>query len=302
MIKDYDFSCCTLCPRSCRADRTGGGTGYCGMPDRIFAARASLHMWEEPCISGEKGSGTVFFSGCSLGCIYCQNRQISLDHAGKEITEKRLSEIFLELQEKGAANINLVTGVHYVPQIIRALEQAGKEGLVLPVVYNSGGYESVETLRMLEGFIDIYLPDFKYMDRELASALSNAPDYPERAAEAVREMVRQTGRCVFSPDGYLERGTIIRHLVLPGHVRNSRQVLEYLARTFGDTVWLSIMNQYTPVGSYPDHPELNRKVTKREYEKVLDFALNLGIENAFFQEGETALESFIPDFNEGLPH
>ena len=275
--------------------------GFCGMTDRIRAARAALHMWEEPCISGTKGSGAVFFSGCSLRCIFCQNHEIAAGKAGKEISGERLAEIFLELQEKGAANINLVTGTHFAPSIRKALERAGEQGLSLPVVYNCGGYESLRTLRMLEGFVDVYLPDFKYMDSQLAEKFSHAPDYPEAAKTALAEMVRQTGPCVFDPEGYIRKGTIVRHLILPGHTRNSKDVLRYLHETYGDRIYISIMNQYTPVRPLPDYPELNRKVTRREYEKVLDEAVRLGIEKAYIQEGETADESFIPAFDlEGI--
>lgn len=289
---------CTLCPRNCGADRMVGRMGYCGAPARITAARAALHMWEEPCISGEKGSGAVFFSGCSLGCVYCQNYRISGGSLGKEISEEQLCEIFLRLQdEDGAANINLVTAGHYVPQICLALERARSRGLSIPVVYNSSGYEKPQTLQMLDGLVDIYLPDFKYMDGGLAKAFSKAPDYPERAMEALACMVRQAPVCRFDADGYMTEGVIVRHLILPGHVKNSKAVLSYLHETYGDSIYISIMNQYTPVADFSDHPELNRKVTEREYERVLDYALSIGIENAFIQEGDTASESFIPLFD-----
>ena len=254
-------------------------------------------MWEEPCISGTKGSGTVFFSGCPLGCIYCQNREIALGKKGIPVTVERLAQIFLDLQGLGAANINLVTGVHFVPQIIKALETAKDRGLVLPVVYNSGGYESLDTLRMLEGRVDIYLPDFKYMDPVLAGKFSHAEDYPEAAKQAVLEMVRQTGPCVFDEEGYLLKGTVVRHLILPGHTRDSRRILTWLSQNLGDSCYVSIMNQYTPVADFPSFPELNRKVTKREYEKVLEHALSLGMTHGFFQDGKTSEESFIPPFD-----
>ncbi|HIZ22362.1 MAG TPA: radical SAM protein [Candidatus Blautia faecigallinarum] len=292
---------CTLCPRDCHADRTKGKTGYCGMDDRIFAARAALHMWEEPCISGEKGSGAVFFSGCGLRCCFCQNREIAVGRQGKQISQERLADIFMELWQQGAANLNLVTGAHYVPQILRALENARKRGMPLPVVYNSSGYEKAETLSMLDGYVDVYLPDLKYADKDLALVFSHAADYPERAKRAIDEMVRQTGPCVFDREGYIKKGTIVRHLILPGHTRNSIDVLKYLYGHFGDEIYISIMNQYTPVVQNERYKELNRKVTRREYEKVLDAALGLGIKNGFFQEGDTAKESFIPDFNgEGI--
>ena len=292
---------CILCPRECRINREDGKRGYCGMDSRIYAARAALHMWEEPCISGEKGSGAVFFSGCGLRCIFCQNREIAIGKSGKEISVEKLGEIFLNLEKQGAANINLVTGAHYVPQIIEALEIAKGKGLSVPIIYNSSGYEKVETLKLLEGYVNVYLPDFKYMEVSLAEDFSNAPDYLERAKAAIEEMVRQTGNCVFNEDGYIEKGTIVRHLILPGHTVNSKKVLEYLHSTYGNEIFISIMNQYTPVYEQKKYTELNRKVTEREYKKVLDYALEIGLENGFWQTGDTAKESFIPAFDyEGL--
>ena len=292
---------CILCPRECRINREDGKRGYCGMDSKIYAARAALHMWEEPCISGEKGSGAVFFSGCGLRCIFCQNREIAIGKDGKEISVEKLGGIFIHLEKQGAANINLVTGAHYVPQIIEALKIAKEKGLSVPIVYNSSGYEKIETLKLLEGYVDVYLPDFKYMEGSLAEDFSNAPDYPERAKAAIEEMVRQTGNCVFNEDGYIEKGTIVRHLILPGHTVNSKKVLEYLHSTYGNKIFISIMNQYTPVYEQKKYTELNRKVTEREYKKVLDYALEIGLENGFWQTGDTAKESFIPDFDyEGL--
>ena len=237
---------CTLCPRSCGADRTKI-TGFCGQSDKLYAARASLHMWEEPCISGESGSGTVFFTGCNLGCVYCQNREIADGHIGFEITAERLAEIFLEQQSRGANNINLVTPTHYVPHIIRALDMVRGRALKIPVLYNCGGYESVKTLKMLEGYVDIYLPDFKYMDSEIAKRYSNAADYPETAKKAIAEMVRQTGECAFDENGIMQKGTLVRHLVLPSYIENSEKVIEYLYNTYGGSIYMSIMNQYTPM-------------------------------------------------------
>lgn len=271
------------------------------MDSTVIAARAALHMWEEPCISGEKGSGAVFFSGCSLRCCFCQNHRIAKGRAGGEISLKRLADIFIELWQQGAANINLVTGTHYVPQIISALEDAKNRGMDLPVVYNSSGYEKVETLKLLKGYVDVYLPDFKYMDQELAEKFSKAPDYPETAKAAIKEMAEQTGSSEFDEEGYIKRGTIVRHLILPGHTRNSIEVLKYLHQEYGDMVYISIMSQFTPVVHNEVYKELNRKVTKREYEKVLQAALDLGIKNGFFQEGKTAEKSFIPEFDgEGI--
>ena len=298
MVEEMLLQDCSLCPRQCHVNRISGKKGYCGMGSSIRAARAALHMWEEPCISGEKGSGAVFFSGCGLRCCFCQNRDIAIGDRGKEVSVERLADIFLELEQKGAANLNLVTGAHYVPQIIHALELARKKGCKLPVVYNSSGYEKVEALKLLEGYVDVYLPDMKYMDAKLAADFSHAPDYPEVAENAIREMVRQTGACVFGEEGYIRKGTIVRHLILPGHTKNSIAVLQYLHETYGDNIMISMMNQFTPVWKQEKFPELNRKVTKRDYEKVLNIALELGIENGYFQEGETAKESFIPAFDE----
>lgn len=291
------MSACTLCPRECHVDRSSGKKGFCGMDGTIYLARAALHMWEEPCISGTKGSGAVFFSGCGLRCCFCQNHDIAIGSRGLAVSVERLGEIFLELKEKGAANINLVTGAHYVPQIIEALKLARMQGMDLPVVYNSSGYEKLETLKLLEGYVDIYLPDLKYMEPDLAQKFSHAPDYVERAKAAIKEMVRQSGSCQFGEDGYIRRGTIVRHLILPGHTKNSRKVLRYLHETYGEEIYISIMNQYTPVREFGEFKELNRKVTKREYEKVLDTAVEMGIQNGFIQEGETASESFIPEFD-----
>lgn len=302
-IEEIDdiMSHCRLCPRRCGVNRREGQRGRCGMTDRIQAARAALHMWEEPCISGEEGSGTVFFSGCALGCVYCQNHEIAVGDAGKEISLDRLTEIFLELQEKHANNINLVTAGHFVPQVIYSLERARQQGLTIPVVYNTGGYETVETLRMLDGLVDIYLPDLKYMSPELAKRYSGAPDYFEVASAALAEMVRQAGEPVFDEEGRMKKGVIVRHLLLPGCLEDSKKVIRYLYDTYGDTVFISMMNQYTPLPHVAAWPELNRRVTAKEYDRLVDYAIELGVENGFIQEGETASESFIPAFElEGI--
>lgn len=287
---------CSLCPRNCRADRDKGELGYCGMPSELYIARAALHMWEEPCISGDRGSGTVFFTGCSLGCVFCQNYQIARERWGKKISVQRLKEIFLELQDQDAANINLVTAGHYLPYVKEALREAKKEGLYIPVVYNTGGYEKADQIREMEGLIDVYLPDFKYMDPDLSGAYSFARDYSQVAKAALREMVRQTAGVEFNEHGYLTRGVMVRHLILPGHTKDSMRILKYLYETYQDKIYISIMNQYTPVISNERYSLLNRRVTRREYEKVLDYAVSLGIEKGFFQEGDTAKESFIPPF------
>lgn len=288
---------CRICPRRCGANRSAGQRGRCHTADRLLVARAALHQWEEPCISGKEGSGAVFFSGCSLGCVYCQNREISRGIAGQEISVERLAEIFLELQAQCANNINLVTAGHYVPHVIRALESAKAQGLTVPIVYNSSGYERVDTLKLLEGLVDIYLPDFKYMDSQLAKALSGAADYPETAWEALQEMVRQQPTPKFDDRGMMKSGVIVRHLLLPGHVREAKRIIRCLHETYGNQIYLSIMNQYTPVETVKNDPLLGRRVTKREYGRVLDYALEIGVEQGFFQEGKTAMESFIPPFD-----
>ena len=291
---------CDLCPRKCLVDRKKGEKGICGQTENLKVARAALHFWEEPCISGDAGSGAVFFSGCPLHCVFCQNENIANGTVGKEISLERLVDIFLELQEKGANNINLVTPGHFVPQIVKALDQARKEGLALPVVYNTSSYETVDTIKMLEGYVDIYLPDFKYMSPVLSKKYSHAPDYAEVAKAAIAEMVRQTGKAVFvngDEDNLILRGTIVRHLTLPGCMEDSMQILKYLHETYGDTIYISIMNQFTPLSNLEKYPELNRKITDEEYEALVDYAIEIGIENGFIQEGDTAEESFIPAFD-----
>lgn len=338
---------CTLCPRNCAVSRADGEIGICGQTKELKVARAALHYWEEPCISGKRGSGAVFFSGCALHCVFCQNHNIANGTAGKVISPERLCEIFLELQEKGANNINLVTPGHFVPQIIPALKRAKRQGLILPVVYNTSSYESVDTVRRLDGLVDVYLPDFKYMSPELSAKYSHAADYSEVAKAALAEMVRQTGEPQFAPEeeaeiesgrrqpeggepgsggeshqkeqeaaspagkagadcdvddpieaGWLmKRGVIVRHLLLPGCVTDSKAVIKYLYETYGDTIYISIMNQFTPLAGLELYPELNRRVTEEEYEEVVDYAIGLGVERGFIQEGDTAEESFIPEFD-----
>lgn len=291
---------CDLCPRKCLVDRKKGEKGICGQTENLKVARAALHFWEEPCISGDAGSGAVFFSGCPLHCVFCQNENIANGTVGKEISVERLAEIFLELQEKGANNINLVTPGHFVPQIVKALDQAKKEGLTLPVVYNTSSYETVDTIKRLEGYVDIYLPDFKYMSPVLSKKYSHAPDYAEVAKAAIAEMVRQTGKAVFvngDEDNLILKGTIVRHLMLPGCMEDSMQILKYLHETYGDTIYISIMNQFTPLSNLEKYPKLNRRITDEEYETLVDYAIEIGIENGFIQEGDTAEESFIPAFD-----
>ncbi len=292
---------CKLCPRMCSVDRANGQIGYCGMSEEIYAARASLHMWEEPCISGETGSGTVFFSGCTLQCVFCQNRPIANGSVGKQISVERLAEIFLELEEKGANNINLVTPTHYAKQIKRALEISKNAGLMIPIVYNTSGYETVEAIQKLEGYVDIYLPDFKYKSKELSFRYSKAADYFEQASAALAEMVRQTKGAIYDTKGIMKRGVIVRHLMLPGCIEDSKAVIQYLYTTYQDDIVISIMNQYTPLPFVASISELNRKVTKKEYKELVDYAILLGVENGFIQEEDTAKESFIPIFDlEGI--
>lgn len=287
---------CMLCPRECGVNRLAGQLGFCRMPAQVKAARAALHFWEEPCISGENGSGAVFFSGCTLRCVFCQNHEIAEGRGGKAISPERLSAIFLELQEQGAENINLVTPTHYTPQIIRALDRV-KGKLSIPVVYNTSGYEKEETLRRLEGYVDIYLPDFKYMSSELSARWSKAPDYSARAKAALAEMVRQTGKPVFAENQLMKRGVIVRHLLLPGQLLDSRRIIRYLYETYGDDIYISMMNQYTPLAQVKDIPELNRRVKRQSYDRLIDYALELGVTRGFIQEGGTAEESFIPAFD-----
>ncbi len=288
---------CRICPRNCMVNRNHGQKGFCKEDSRIKVARAALLMWEEPCISGEEGSGAVFFSGCAMGCVFCQNRKIASDEVGKVVTVERLSDIFLELQESKANNINLVTPSHYVYQIREAIKLARGKGLTIPIVYNSSGYEKVETLKMLEGFVDVYLPDMKYYDDTIALRYSKAKNYFAVASAALAEMVRQVGSPKFDESGHMTKGVIIRHLALPGYGNDSKRIIRYLYETYKDSVYISIMNQYTPLSYIADYPEINRKLSDREYEELVDYAIELGVENGFIQEGETASESFIPSFD-----
>lgn len=313
---------CRICPRECGVDRTAGRYGVCRAGAEVLIARAALHAWEEPVISGKNGSGAVFFSGCSLGCVYCQNHAISgMDEAasgqagtdgsvrekslpGKPVSVEKLADIFLRLQDREYANnINLVTATHFIPQTAAALASARRKGLRIPVIYNTGGYEKVSSLRMLEGLVDVYLPDFKYITSSLAQRYSHAKDYPDRAAEALREMVRQTGDCAFYPEPgneknqLIRRGVIVRNLLLPGYVEESKKVVRYLHETYGNRIYISLMNQYTPMTAMREDPKLCRKVTKREYGRLVEYALEIGVENGFIQEGKTAQESFIPAWN-----
>ena len=288
---------CLLCPRKCGINRSTGQTGVCGVSSEIKVARAALHYWEEPCISGKKGSGAVFFSGCSLHCVFCQNREISDGKEGKVISKERLSDIFIELVDKGANNINLVTPGQYIPDIVWAVNDAKSRGMKLPIIYNTSGYENVTELKLLEGIVDVYLPDFKYMDSTLSARYSRAKDYPSVAKQAFSEMVRQQPDVVIDDaTGLIQKGVIVRQLLLPGHVNDAKAVLKYLYDTYHDHVYISMMSQFTPI-ALKDYPEINRTVTRREYERLVDYALEIGITNAFIQEGDVAKDSFIPAFD-----
>lgn len=285
---------CHLCPRNCGVSRADTyGDGYCGMPDRPMVARAALHFGEEPCITGKNGSGTIFFSGCSLGCLFCQNRVISREKYGKIITAEELAALFRRLEEQGAHNINLVSPTHFAHQIRKALLLYKPK---IPVVYNSGGYEKTETLRSLEGLIDVYLPDCKYVHGELAAALSDAGNYFDYAAPALEEMIRQTGAVETDENGMIRRGTMVRHLVLPGHTKESMAVLDHLSR-YKDKIWVSLMFQYTPMGELAAHPELRRPLTRRECDKVWDYMLSVGIVNGYVQDRAASGHAMIPDFD-----
>lgn len=288
---------CLLCPRKCGINRSTGQTGVCGVSSEIKVARAALHYWEEPCISGKRGSGAVFFSGCSLHCVFCQNREISDGKAGKLISKERLSDIFMELADKGANNINLVTPGQYIPDIVWAVNDAKSRGMKLPIIYNTSGYENVTELKLLEGIVDVYLPDFKYMDSTLSAKYSRAKDYTSVAKQALSEMVRQQPDVVIDDaTGLIQKGVIVRQLLLPGHVNDAKAVLKYLYDTYHDHVYISMMSQFTPI-ALKDYPEINRTVTRREYERLVDYALKIGITNAFIQEGDVAKDSFIPAFD-----
>ncbi len=289
---------CMLCPRKCGINRYKEN-GVCGANNKIKLAYYSLHMWEEPPISGKNGSGTIFFSNCNMKCIYCQNKKISIDGYGKYISMKKLEEIMLELQEKGAHNINLVTPTHYVPQIANVLHKIKDKSLKIPVVYNTSSYECVGTLMMMRNLVDIYLADLRYYDDDLAVKYSKCKDYFENATMAIDEMYRQVGEIKINGDGMLEKGVVVRVLILPGHVDDSKKIIEYLYKTYGNDIFISIMNQYTPVWKC-EYNNLNRKVTDDEYNEVVNYAIDLGVVNAFVQEGEAADESFIPKFNKDI--
>ncbi len=294
---DNLHSGCRLCPRECGADRTKGGLGFCGQSDKIKIARCAPHYWEEPCISGDKGSGAVFFSGCTLGCVYCQNRDISRDGKGFEITAGELADKMLELEKTGCHNINLVTPTQHLPGIIRALDTAKSKGLRVPIVYNCGGYEKPETLRLLENYVDVYLPDFKYITGKPAEKYSAARDYPERAKAAIAEMARQTGPCVFDDNGIIKSGVIVRHLMLPGLLFESKKIIDYLYNTYKDDIYISLMSQYTVMpGIGEKYPELDRCLSRAHYDALVGYCADLGVENMYIQLRGAADSAYIPEF------
>lgn len=289
---------CNICPRRCGADRENGSLGFCGASNKIRIARAALHFWEEPCLSGKNGAGTVFFSHCNMKCVYCQNYRISTRGAGHEVSIGELAEIFLDLQSQGANNIDLVTPTHYALDIAEAVKKAKNSGLHIPVLYNCGGYESVETLKRLEGLIDIYMPDMKYYRDKYAVKYSSAPRYFETACAALEEMYRQTGAFVLDENGIMQSGVIVRHMMLPGLMLDTKKIMDYLFDTYGNNIYISLMSQYTPLKNVERFPELNRKIDMKKYNSIVDYCMNRGMENVFIQEGSAAKESFIPCFEE----
>lgn len=289
---------CNICPRRCGADRENGSLGFCGASNKIRIARAALHFWEEPCLSGKNGAGTVFFSHCNMKCVYCQNYRISTRGAGHEVSIGELAEIFLDLQSQGANNIDLVTPTHYALDIAEAVKKAKNSGLHIPVLYNCGGYESVETLKHLEGLIDIYMPDMKYYRDKYAMKYSSAPKYFETACAALEEMYRQTGAVVLDKNGIMQSGVIVRHMMLPGLMLDTKKIMDYLFDTYGNNIYISLMSQYTPLKNVERFPELNRKIDMKKYNSIVDYCMNRGMENVFIQEGSAAKESFIPCFEE----
>ncbi|MGN0164530.1 MAG: radical SAM protein [Candidatus Ornithomonoglobus sp.] len=291
-----ELECCRLCPRQCGADRLNGERGFCGAGREVRIARAALHFWEEPCISGSSGSGTVFFSNCTMKCVYCQNYEVSTNNLGYAVTEEELAEIFLDLQRQGANNINLVTPTHYVPQIIAALDLAKESGMKLPVVYNTGGYELPETIEMLRGYVDIYMPDFKYYDNKIAAQYSKAMDYCERAKTALERMYRQIGAPALDENGIMQKGMIIRHLMLPGRLSDTVHIINYIHKHFEDNVYFSLMSQYTPIRYIEGIEKLNGRLDERAYRAAVELCERLGMERVFIQDGEAASESFIPEF------
>ena len=287
---------CKLCPRNCNINRTEK-IGFCGASEKIRVALVSLHKWEEPCLVGKNGAGTIFFSHCNLKCVYCQNFKISSEGYGKEISIERLAEIFLEQQKRGAANIELVTPTHYVPQICIAIDIAKLNGLKIPIVYNTNSYENLSTLDLLKNRVDIFLPDLKYFNDEIAKTFSNAPNYFNVATAAIKKMFELVGENKFDAAGTMTRGVIVRHLILPNFRRDSFKILDWLQKTFGDKIFISLMNQYTPLYRAYEYKKINRRLTTFEYDSVTNYALDVGIKNCYIQIGKTADEKFVPIFN-----
>lgn len=287
---------CTLCPFKCKVNRLNGQLGRCKAGDKVKLALVSIHKYEEPCISGRNGSGTIFFSNCNLNCIFCQNYEISQEGLGKEISVEELADIFIKQQERGADNINLVTPTMYVCHIIEAIKIAREKGLKLPIIYNSNGYDSVETLKLLEGYIDVYLPDFKYYNNEIAKKYSNVPNYFEKATEAIKEMYRQVGKPEFDEDGIIKKGLIVRHLILPNYMENTKHVLKWLKENIDNSVYVSIMAQYFPTYKARKCDKLNRKLTKKEYKEIEKYLFLLNIENGYMQDLGEHEEEYVPNF------
>ncbi len=287
---------CEICPRRCKVDRTKF-VGFCGANDKIKIALVSLHQWEEPCLVGTHGAGTIFFANCNLRCCFCQNYEISQKNYGVEVDINRLAEIFLEQQSRNAANIDLVTPTHYVPQIIEALKIAKTNGLTLPIVYNSNGYENLETIELLRDYVDIFLPDLKYFDDETAIKYSAAPNYFEIATAAIKKMFEIVGAVKFDEIGQLKCGVIVRHLVLPSYRHESMKIVEWLYKTFGDKIYISLMNQYTPMFNASKYKKINRQLTTFEYNSVINYAVDIGIKNCYIQYGKTASKNFVPNFD-----
>lgn len=288
---------CLLCNRKCGVNRLKGELGVCSAGDSIRIARAALHLWEEPPISGENGSGTVFFSHCNFKCVFCQNHEISQNYNGATISIERLSDIFLELQQKGANNINLVTPTHYVPQIVEALDIAKVKGLKLPILYNTNGYDSLDTIKYLDGYIDVYLPDFKYFNNKYAIKYSKVNDYKDNLIPVLKEMIRQTGSTKFDDNGLITKGVIIRHLMLPGLLFDSKKVIDTIYKTFGNQVYISIMNQYTPMFKACEYPEINKRLNSKHYDSLINYASEIGVINGFIQDSEASSTDFVPSFN-----
>lgn len=288
---------CILCPHKCGVNRLEGNKGRCKCDDKLKIALASLHMFEEPCISGENGSGTVFFSNCNLNCIYCQNYEISSLGKGKEITIEHLAEIFLKQQKKNAHNINLVTPTMYVYQIIEAIKIAKSKGLNIPIIYNSNGYENIETIKLLNGYIDVYLPDLKYYTNNLSKKYSKVDNYFEIATKAIKEMYNQVGKAQFGENGLIKKGVIIRHLVLPNHIQNTKNILKWIKDNMPDDIYVSVMAQYFPTYKAKDDDLINRKLNKKEYKEVLNYLYSLDLENGYIQELGSHEEEYVPNFD-----